>query len=97
MGDGVECCAEIEEDEDSDSSLVNGQQLICIKATDTRILKGLKQRGIAEGKIIVPKSYFQQKASKHVFLNSYNNNNNNNNTFNLEAPFKTPKVTLQSI
>ena len=23
--------------------------------------------------------------------------NNNNNTFNLEAPFKTPKVTLQSI
>ena len=25
------------------------------------------------------------------------NNNNNNNTFNLEAPFKTPKVTLQSI
>ena len=24
-------------------------------------------------------------------------NNNNNNTFNLEAPFKTPKVTLQSI
>ena len=25
------------------------------------------------------------------------NNNNNNNTFNLEAPFKAPKVTLQSI
>ena len=23
--------------------------------------------------------------------------NNNNNTFNLEAPFKTPKVSLQSI
>ena len=25
--------------------------------------------------------------------NNINNNNNNNNTFNLEAPFKTPKVT----
>ena len=37
-------------------------------------------------------------------MNSYSDNNteyslcnNNNNTFNLEAPFKTPKVTLQSI
>ena len=34
----------------------------------------------------------------HLSLNfvSTTNNNNNNNTFNLEAPFKTPKVTLQS-
>ena len=27
--------------------------------------------------------------------NNNNNNNNNNNTFNLDTPFKTPKVTLQ--
>ena len=38
---------------------------------------------------------------ERFFWNAQNcitfNNNNNNNTFNLEAPFKTPKVTLQSI
>ena len=32
-----------------------------------------------------------------VSVSSHSVNNNNNNTFNLEAPFKTPKVTLQSI
>jgi Leu/Phe-tRNA-protein transferase len=31
-------------------------------------MKGLKQRGIAVGKIFFPKSYFQQTASKTCFL-----------------------------
>ena len=53
-----------------DSSLVNGQQLICIKARHQkqRILKRLKQRGLAVGKIYFPKSYFHQTASKTCFL-----------------------------
>jgi len=36
------------------------------------------------------------KVASGVIINNINNNNhNNNNTFHLEAPFKSPKVTLQ--
>ena len=61
----------------SDSSLVNGQQLIGQWAAahlhhryrhqKQRVLKGLEQRGIAVGEISFPKSYFQQTASKTGF------------------------------
>ena len=36
-------------------------------------------------------------AVRGSFIKLPSNNNNNNNPFNLEAPFKTPKVTLHSI
>jgi hypothetical protein len=47
----------------SDSSLVNGQQLICIKAT-----KGTETERNSGRRDLFPKSYFQQTSSKTHFL-----------------------------
>ena len=56
----------------SGSSLVNGQRLICIKATDTRNSEFWRDwtRGEYYGRqdFLFPKSYFQQTATKACFL-----------------------------